>query len=517
MAPDIWSLIVDSLRTHAGRPAWVCRLLGGKRLVYRYAEIEAFALDLAARLRERGVARGDVIAIFGVNGPEWGVGALAVWRLGAILAPLHVTNTDEELTVQLAALKPKLILTHGADRRLPGALAITLERDATRIARAGAQTVDIAPQAEAVYSCTSGSTGVPKIVRLSHANIVTNVRACAACACIDSGDRFLSLLPLSHMFAVTGDFLLPLHCGAAIVVPRALAASEILESLAQERITIVIAVPKLYRNLMLGLERRLREAGAAMAVYRELLKRLPAPLRRRANWPIRRKLGGSIKAWISGGSRLDPEIMRYFRDLGISMRQGYGLTETAPVVSLQQDFEPVLDSVGRPLEGVEVKVHDADAAGSGELWVRGPNIMLGYADPKQTQEVMRDGWFRTGDLARIDACGNIVLTGRCKRLIVTEAGKNVYPEEVETLLERVAGVKEAAVIEIDMRPAALLAVEGPGQVEQARRVLREYNARVATHNHIARFALVDELPRTPLGKIALTRLPGIFAEKEITR
>ena len=147
----------------------------------------------------------------------------------------------------------------------------------------------IAPQAEAVYSCTSGSTGVPKIVRLSHANIVTNVRACAACACIEPTDRFLSLLPLSHMFAVTGDFLLPLHCGAAIVVPRALAANEILESLAQESITIIIAVPKLYRNLMLGLEKRLREGGAAMAVYREWkaqAKPAPGPggLRRPLHW-----------------------------------------------------------------------------------------------------------------------------------------------------------------------------------------------------------------------------------------
>lgn len=516
MSEDLWSFIVDSLKARPQKPAWVCRLLGGKRRIYRYGEIYAYALDLAAGLREQGVGAGDMVGILSPNGPEWGVAAFAAWKLGAVVVPVHTAYGDVEMAALLDAVRPKLILAHGVDRRLDRSMNIQFNRDRARIAAEEVETADIEPNQEAVRSYTSGSTGKPKIVRLSHHNIISNVRAAAKCCAVTPRDRFLSLLPLSHMMELTGGLLLPLYSGATIVVPRVLAANEILEAMAAEKITAMIAVPRLFRNMMLGMEKRFRKAGTPMVIYRALLKKLPVSLRRVLNWPIRRKLGGRIKAWISGGSRLDPEIARYFRDLGLPLRQGYGLTETSPVVSLQVAFEPVLDSVGKPLAGAEIKIHEPDETGSGELWVRGPHVMLGYADEKQTREAMQDGWFKTGDLARIDEHGNIVLTGRSKRLIVTEAGKNVYPEELETLLERIPEVKEAGVLEVDMQPAAVVAVEGTGQVKRARRILKEFNSRVAAHNRIKRFALVDELPRTPIGKVALKELPEIFSKKEIT-
>jgi long-chain acyl-CoA synthetase len=516
MSDDLWSFINQSLLAHGRHKAWNCRLLGRKHRKLTYHEFRRRILTLASRLRERGIGSGDVVAIMGNNGPEWAAAAFAVWKAGGIVAPVHTSYTDEEMAALLKAVRPKLVMVHGIDRRLPNTMVISLDDEAERVEAEEGIPVELDPDQEAVRSYTSGSTGTPKMVRLSHRNIVANVRAASRCATVGTRDRFLSLLPLSHMLEMTGGLLLPLANGATIVVPRVLASSEILDALRTEKITGIIAVPRLYRNIMMGLEKKLRGMGWLMKVYRALLRRMPVGLRRVLNWPIRRQLGGRIVAWISGGSRLDPQITRYFRDLGLPLRQGYGLTETSPVISIQDSFEPVLDCVGRPLEGLEVRIHAPDEQGSGELWVRGPNVMLGYADKRQTREVMDGRWFRTGDLARIDERGNIILTGRCKRLIVTEAGKNVYPEELETLLERIPGVKEAAVLEVDMRPAAVLALDGEHQVEHARRILREFNARVSKHSQITRFALVDELPRTPIGKVALQMLPEIFAAKEIT-
>ena len=168
-----------------------------------------------------------------------------------------------------------------------------------------------------------------------------------------------------------------------------------------------------------------------------------------------------------------------------------------------------------PLQGVEVRIEGPDDSGAGELWVKGPNVMLGYVDEAQTREVMQDGWYKTGDIARLVDGRKIVLTGRSKRLIVTEAGKNVYPEDLEIMLERHPDLKEAGVVEVDMRPAAVLAIDEPDQAEKARAIIKEFNARVSSHNHIVRYAIVEELPRTPLGKVALKDLPAIFEANEV--
>jgi len=517
MREDLWSVVDASLQRHAGQVAWTCRLVGGARRNYEYGQIREYALTLAADLRARGVGPGEVVAILAVNGPEWGTAALAAWKLGAVIAPIHTALSESEMAAQIAALRPRSILVHGVQARLSESQPILLQADAASVQAEAGQQLAPDPDAEALRSCTSGSTGTPKIVRLSHRNILSNVRSAAQLAGFGPSDRFLSLLPLSHMMEVTGGLLLPLSTGASIVLPRALAANEILQAMAEEQITTIIAVPRLYRNLMQGLEKRFAQGGVLLRVYRAILRSLPVALRARLNVPIRRRLGGRVRAWISGGSRLDPEITRYFTDLGLPLRQGYGLTETSPVVSMQEEFDPVPEGVGRPLPGISVRIHEPDASGSGELWVKGPNVMLGYADPEHTAAAMDGEWFRTGDLARLDSGGRILLTGRCKRLIVTEAGKNVYPEDLETLLERIPGVREAGVIEVDMRPAAVLSVEGPQPLERAREILATYNASASRHNQITRFALVDELPRTPVGKIAISQLPDLFAEREVTR
>lgn len=375
--------------------------------------------------------------------------------------------------------------------------------------------IDVNSEAVRIY--TSGSTGNPKIVRLSHVNIVSNILALSKVMVVDRSDRFLSLLPLSHTMELTGGFLFAIYSGATIVLPRVLAASEILEALREEKISMLVGVPRLYRNIMLGLEKRFRQGSVLLRAYRWLLKCLPVFLRRVLNKPIRAHFGGKIKVWISGGSRLDPMISGYFQQLGLPLIQGYGLTETSPVISIQKPFDALLDSVGDPLEDIEIKINNPDENGCGELWVKGPNVMLGYTDQAQNDQVFEDGWFKTGDLVTINKDRKITITGRNKRLIVTEAGKNVYPEELETLLERMEGVMEAGVFEINMRPVAVLAVDESVSPENAKQVIQEFNKLVSSHNRIFRFALTDELPRTPLGKIAIKNLPKMFSDSEVAR
>ena len=513
MQQNLWALVNTALNKYPDHTAWIRRLPKGERETISYAQVQAAAFALADKLKQLGVGAGDRVGILSDNGPEWGAAAFAIWKVGGVVAPLHSGNSDEELQTMEQALDPKFTLYCGSDRGLSNTVRVTLDGAEVRGEEDG---TDTGLDEEAVRIYTSGSTGHPKLVRLSHGNIISNVLMGAAIDLdVNSSDRFLSLLPTSHAFGLSFDMLLPIHSGASVVLPRVLAANEVLAALAEEKISIMIAVPRLFRNVMLGMEKKFAEAGPVMRFYIKLIRGAPPWLRRILNLPIRKKFGGRIKAWVSGGSRLDPEISRYYRDLGLPLRQGYGLTECSPAISVQSGTDDVLESVGEPLKGVEVKLKDENDTGSGVLMMRGPNLMLGYADEKQTAEVIEDGWFNTGDIARLEDGRKIVLVGRVKRLIVTEAGKNVYPEDLEIMLERSAEIKEAGVFELDMRPAAVLAIDLPEAHALAAGIVKQFNKRVSSHNQIVRYAVVEELPRTPLGKVALRELPDIFAANEV--
>ena len=512
MPDSLWTLVNAAFNKYPNNTVWIRRLGKGRKESFTYAQVQVAAHALSEQLKELGVTVGDRVGILSENGPEWGASAFAVWKLGAVVAPLHAGNSDEELRMMEQALSPKVILYHGSNRGLHNTVEIKLQSSAGKVVEEAV----IDPDAEAVRLYTSGSTGHPKLVRLSHRNIISNVLAAADIDLeLNSQDRFLSLLPTSHAFGLSFDMLLPIHCGACMVLPRVLAANEVISAMAEDKISLMVAVPRLFRNLMHGMEKRFKEAGPLMQFYVKLIRRSPMWLRRILNWPIRKKFGGHIKAWVSGGSRLDPEISRYYRDLGLPLRQGYGLTECSPAISVQSVNDQVLDSVGEPLSGVEIKLKDIDESGSGILMMRGPNLMLGYADEEQTAAVMEDGWFNTGDIARLVDGKKIILAGRAKRLIVTEAGKNVYPEDLEIELERYPEIKEVGVFELDTRPAAVVAMDPPDANAKVKKILKQFNARVSSHNQITRYAVVEELPRTPLGKVALRELPTIFSNHEV--
>ena len=172
-----------------------------------------------------------------------------------------------------------------------------------------------------------------------------------------------------------------------------IAASEILATISEEHVSVVVAVPRLFRNIMLGLDKKFNDAGAGLRIYRKLLESVPLSLRTKLNAPIRKKLGGNINVWISGGSHLDGKITEFYHKLGIPLRQGYGLTETSPLLCVQTEFDTALDSVGKAVTWSDVKIVKPDELGRGEVYCRGPNLMLGYGEQAQTDEVMFDGWF----------------------------------------------------------------------------------------------------------------------------
>lgn len=513
---NLWAALQHAFEKYSDNPAWISRKHNSNKCV-TYQELYAAVLTIADQLRKNNIKEGHTVGIIAPNCPEFIAAALAAWKIGANIAPIHVDNSEYDIKKQTEALAPQILLYHASAANYPKTMAIDMKSRPEAIAREAAlpsadHTVQLAVR---IY--TSGSTGHPKIVRLSHTNLLSNLRAAQAIKHFGTHDRFISLLPLSHMMGLLANFILPLSSGAAIVSPRVIAASEIIATICEERISVVIAVPRLFRNIKLVLEKKFQAGGVSLNLYRKLLRVSPLWLRQILNAPIRKKLGGRINVWFSGGSHLDASISRFYHELGLPLRQGYGLTETSPLTSIQEHFDPAVESVGKPIDQVQVRIQNPDANGNGEIWIKGPNVMLGYENSQQNAEALRDGWFKSGDIGRVDAHGRIFLTGRSNCLIVTQAGKNVYPEELQLLLERNPAIKESGVFEVEMKPACVLAIDGEKLQREAiaRATLNTLNRLVSAHSRITRFAVVDELPRTPLGKIALLELPKIFAQYEV--
>jgi long-chain acyl-CoA synthetase len=515
---NLWTLLEPSLKTYKNHPAWICRQKKGNQVI-TYQQIHQAVLSTAHKLRSLGIEPGDTVGITAPNGPQWSVAALASWKIGSVIAPIHIGNSDTDILNQIEAVKPKVMLLHDSKLNLSDtgiiSLPISLEPDLESLE--AEQSIpspgDSGDVAVRIY--TSGSTGTPKIVRLSHSNHASNMIAACKIQKFSSDDRFISLLPFSHAMGLTANLLLPFYCGCTIVAPRVLAASEVLATMEQEKISVLIAVPRLFRNIMLGLEKKFKNASPFLKAYIWALRKSPLSLRKYINSPIKHKLGGKIKVWVSGGSHLDHTICQYFHDLGLPLRQGYGLTETSPLACVQEEFDPAIQSVGKPIEDVEIKICVPDKDGRGEVCIRGPNVMLGYENPDHNNDAFDGQWFKTGDIGKLDDAGRLTLTGRSKRLIVTEAGKNVYPEELETTLERDSRIKEAGVFELEMKPVCVISSDEKKPEEAVRQALKIYNKTVSAHNQINRFAIVEELPRTPLGKLALQQLPEVFQRYEV--
>ena len=299
---------------------------------------------------------------------------------------------------------------------------------------------------------TSGTTAMSKAVMLSHKNLVTNVMDIIQRFDLTEEDRFLSFLPLHHVFECTVGFLYPVSIGGSIAFCEGV--KHMADNIKEFDITAMISVPAvfdiIYRKVMKTIEKKGKmatlEKGKKIS---NVLLKVKIDLRKQLFKEVHESLGPKLKLVVTGGAALDPETEKGFNDLGFDVEQGYGLTETAPVIAAETPKCRRLGSIGKKFPSVEVKIDDPDEEGIGELMAKGPSIMLGYYENEEaTKSALEpDGWFHTGDFARIDKDGFIYIAGRKKSVIVLNNGKNVFPEEIETLLNKVEGIKETFVYE----------------------------------------------------------------------
>ena len=291
---------------------------------------------------------------------------------------------------------------------------------------------------------TSGTTSISKAVALSHKNICSNLMDISSILDVNSSDVFLSFLPLHHVFECTVGFLFSLYVGAETVFCDGI--RHIPENLAEYKVSVMASVPAIYERLFKIIKKHLEKQGKVEQILKDEEKYKDSSMEKKKEVfkEIHDLLGGNIKLFISGAASLEPSIEEKFRRLGFNMVQGYGLTETSPVVAIGNKKYHKTGSIGKCVPSDEVKLLDINKDGIGELAVKGPNVMLEYYENKEaTEKVLKDGWFQTGDLARIDEDGYIFICGRKKSVIVLKNGKNIFPEEMETLINKEDGVEES--------------------------------------------------------------------------
>lgn len=296
---------------------------------------------------------------------------------------------------------------------------------------------------------TSGTTAMSKAVMLSHKNIASNLMDIAKVLNLDERDTLLSFLPLHHTFECTVGFLYPISRGASIAYCEGI--RHIANNIKEYQITAMISVPALYESIYKRLMKNIEKKGKLPEVEKmikltNMFSKVGIDLKRVIFKDIIDGLGGKIRLLVNGAAALSPEVEKGFNDLGITTVQGYGLTETSPVISAGTDFEQRIGSVGKVFPSVKLKIVDKDENGIGEIHVKAPTVMLGYYQNEEaTKEVLDKGWFNTGDLGYVDKKGFLFLCGRKKSVIVLKNGKNVFPEEIETVINKIEGVKESFV------------------------------------------------------------------------
>ncbi len=439
-----------------------------------YAELSRQAIKLSSYLIEAGIEYGDRIAILSESRPEFAVCFFGTMRSGATIVPLDVKLTSNELKSLLLDCCPKVIFISShlikvfeevKESLNSSTKCFLIDHDQQNPAYQSIQTLitsKILPSRErsleevAVLIYTSGTTGSPKGVMNTIGNLVFQASQFDQLVNPEEGDRFLSILPLNHLLELTQGFLGVLHAGGTIYYCHSLYPKDIIALMKEKRITGMIAVPLFYRTLKNGIEREISKGGTLKNIWWQgattlgkLIKN--QQFRRLLFAPLHESLGNKLKLLISGGAPLEFSTAEFFDLVGISILQGYGLTETSPVITSNTPSDNRLGSVGQAIPGVEVKIEtNGSGEQEGEILTRGPHVMKGYfkRDDLTTEAIDKDQWFHTGDLGKIDKDGYLYITGRIKNLIVLGGGKKVHPEEVEGVLAASPHLKELCVLSL---------------------------------------------------------------------
>lgn len=435
---------------------------GGRGASYSYLKAKDLILRIAAKLSQPEYDDQHEIGLISENRPEWGIAYLGILAAGKTVVPIDANLKEKEIDYIINHAHIKVIFTSVRFETYLSGLRDELKlfsfnegspnywlNDAT----------DILPHVNfvndtAVLIYTSGTTGDPKAVELTHKNLVSNLRSIKTAFCFKPDDIFISILPLHHTFEATCGFLTPLMLGCTIVYARSLKSKEILEDIKANGVTLMIGVPLLYEKMYHAIYRKIESAPLGKRVlFKSLYSASNVGWKMGQRWgaklfhSLREKAGlGTIRLFVSGGAAIPPHIVKFYNYIGFEFYQGYGMTETSPVISAQKAGIIKFGSVGKAIDGVEVKIKKPDSNGVGEIIVRGDNVTPGYRNnPEETSNLIKDGWLHTGDLGRFDG-DDLWITGRKKNLIVSAAGKNIYPEQIEEKLLDSHFIMESVII-----------------------------------------------------------------------
>ncbi len=477
------------------------------------------------------------VVLFSENRRGWIYAFFAVWKTGNIAVPIDACSTPHDVAYILSDCKPQCVwasshtlATVEEGVRLSGLTTkILLVDDQENEPAEGLYTGDL-PWASlskennsdtALIIYTSGTTGMPKGVMLSYENLWINIKSVSMDVPIyNSERRVMILLPLHHILPLLGSLVAPICLGAGVAICQSLSGSDLMQTLVKGQVGIVIGVPRLYQSLYAGIKKKIDSNVVTRTLFRICEMVGSRQLSRTVFASLRKKMGGKISYFVSGGAALDVEIGNGLATLGLDVLEGYGMTEAAPMIAFTRPDDIKPGCSGLPLPCVETKIVD------GELLVRGRNIMKGYfGRPQETAEVLdKDGYLHTGDLAAIDEKGRVYITGRCKEIIVLSNGKNVQPNEIEYKLEKFDHyVKEAAVAQ-DADLLRAIIVPQPEwastltdqDVEAAlkREVLEPYNQTVPNYKKLMSLMVYrHDLPRTKMEKLQRFKLKDILADR----
>lgn len=535
--------LARNLSVHGDRPAIVAF---HRHTVdtWSYESLSNAVSGLASGLIEIGLSTREPVAIYSPNRAEWIIACLAVLHAGAVPVPIDSQSTGEDLvhviedcgTSRIFTVRPlaERLAALGLDRDRSIILLETEETDSqswVRLDRRRQQPgFPARPEDQALFFYTSGASGSPKGVPLTHSNLVSNLQALLDVLVYRADERLLLPLPLHHVYPFMIGLLVPCALGLPVVLPHSLTGPQMLHALREGRVTAIVGVPRLYSTLYDAIEQRVRQRGrAAVGLFRGLLG-ISVLLRRyggielglRLFAPLRKQIAPQLRTLVSGGAALPLDLAWRLAGLGWQVAGGFGLTETSPILTLTIPGSRVIDTAGRPLPGVRLRVDDsAPEAGQGEIQAQGPNVFAGYRHlPDKTAEAFtQDGWFRTGDLGYLDPAGYLHVVGRASSRITLPGGEKIWPERIEEIMNEAPSVRESAVLAIAGRLVGIVvphaaSVHGDALDGMAKTIRADVDARLRQLPSYCRLTeiilRVDPLPRTRLGKLQRYKLRALF-------
>ncbi|HKY27368.1 MAG TPA: AMP-binding protein, partial [Pyrinomonadaceae bacterium] len=551
---DLLELFETSTKRHATRVAMRIER-DGRKEQYTYADLNELATRAAAFFASEGIKPGDRVMLFSHNAPEWGMTYFGVLKAGASCIPVDPESSTEEIVNFARAgdaagivVSKKLNDEHPSLRQRFSEEGLTLRfwtfdevfalpDEETEDQRIALLPRKIHAQSVASLIFTSGTTGRPKGVMLSHRNLTSMVSMLSSVFDMSTSDGVLSVLPLHHTFEFSTGFLTPLSRGAQITYLPDLTGEALAKAIKNGHVTGMVGVPALWELLHRRIKNKLFERSDWIGRTAEGLIKANAWLREKTPfnlgpiifYPIHEGLGGRIRYFISGGSALNEKVQQDFQGLGFTILEGYGLTEASPVLTVTRpENRMLMGSVGKPLPGVQVKILAPDNTGVGEVIARGPNVMLGYYDDEEaTKNTIVERWLYTGDLGKLDDEGNLYLVGRSKEIIVDTNGKNVYPDELEELYQDSPYIKELSIVGlpdgVGEKVACLVVADDEYDIslsrdELRRRVeehFREVSATLPYYKRVKVLNFTDiELPRTATRKVKRREVVAMMNELE---